>query len=66
MVTATVTAKELADLLKKVNVIEVAKASEVCTKTIYRLRRQQNSPTLGTVQKILSGIAQVRASRAPE
>ena len=55
-----VTSKQLADLLATVNVEEVARAANVSTKTVYRLRHQQHSPTLATVEKILAAINSVR------
>lgn len=59
-----VTRKQLADMLATVNVEEVAKAANVSTKTIYRLRHQQHSPTLGTVEKIMGAIKAVRRASA--
>jgi DNA-binding phage protein len=46
-------------MLGRVNVEDVAKAAQVSTKTIYRLRHQKNSPTLGTVEKLLAAIKRV-------
>jgi len=54
------TRAELADLLRKVNVEALSKASGVSTKTIYRLRQAKNSPTLDTVEKLIDGEAKVR------
>ena len=55
-----VTSKQLAELLAAVNVEDVARAANVSTKTIYRLRHQQHSPTLDTVEKILAAIEAVK------
>jgi DNA-binding phage protein len=60
-----VTQQQLADMLAGVNVEDVARAADVSTKTIYRLRRKQHSPTLGTVEKILAAIAVVQAPAVP-
>ena len=53
-----VTSKQLADMLRAVNVAEVAKASGVSTKTIYRIRQRPDeySPTLETAGKLLDAI----------
>lgn len=58
-----VTRDELAALLADVNVEELARASGVATKTIYRLRHTANSPNLETVEKLLSGMRKIRAVR---
>jgi DNA-binding phage protein len=55
-----VTRQQLADRLKLVNVREVAREAGVSTKTIYRLRHSQNSPSLDTVERILSAIKRVK------
>jgi DNA-binding phage protein len=59
-----VTQKQLAEMLGRVNVEDVAKAAKVSTKTIYRLRHQKNSPTLDTVERLLAAIK--RVERAAE
>jgi DNA-binding phage protein len=59
-----VTQQQLADMLAGVNVEDVARAANVSTKTIYRLRHMQHSPTLGTVEKILGAIAVVKAQES--
>ena len=51
-----VTSDKLAELLLTVNVEDVAREADVSTKTIYRLRHKQHSPTLDTVQRILDAI----------
>lgn len=51
-----VTSKQLADMLRAVNVHEVATAAGVSTKTIYRLRHQQNLPNMATVVRLLDAI----------
>ena len=60
-----VTQQQLADMLLDVNVEAVAKAANVSTKTVYRLRHQQHSPTLGTVERILRAIEAVKSATAP-
>lgn len=60
-----VTQQQLADMLLGVNVEAVAKAANVSTKTVYRLRHQQHSPTLGTVERILRAIEAVKSATAP-
>lgn len=51
-----VTPKQLAEMLQQVNVGEVAKATGLSTKTIYRLRNQEHAPNLETVLKLLDAI----------
>ena len=55
-----VTSQQLAEMLSTVNVEDVARAANLSTKTIYRLRHQQHSPTLDTVQRILTAISEVK------
>ncbi len=56
--------EQLAEMLRGVNVAEVAKAANVSTKTIYRLRHQLNAPNMATVNKLLAAIkAQKMASK---
>lgn len=57
-----VTQQQLADLLQDVNVEEVARAAKVSTKTIYRLRHQQNFPNMATVVRLLDAI---KATKKP-
>lgn len=57
-----VTPEQLAELLRGVNVAEVAKAANVSTKTVYRLRHQSNLPNMQTVQKLLDAI---KATKQP-
>ena len=51
-----VTPKELSDLLHGVNVAAIAKAANVSTKTVYRLRHQDHSPNMQTVHRLLAAI----------
>jgi DNA-binding phage protein len=46
-----------------VNVREVAREADVSTKTIYRLRNKQNSPTLDTVEQIVAAVRRLRTKR---
>ncbi len=57
-----VTSQQLAELLRGVNVGEVATAAGVSTKTIYRLRHQQNLPNMATVVRLLDAI---KAAKKP-
>ena len=60
------TPEELAELLRDVNVAEVAKAANVSTKTVYRLRKPdptgKTAPNLKTVQRLLDAI---KATKKP-
>lgn len=58
-----ITRDQLADLLGKVNVEDVAREAGVSTKTIYRLRHKRNSPTLDTVADIVAAVARLKARR---
>jgi DNA-binding phage protein len=58
-----VTPEQLAELLRGVNVAEVAKAANVSTKTVYRLRHQSNLPNMQTVQKLLDAIKATKPAR---
>lgn len=55
-----VTRDELADILCGLNVEDVAREANVATKTIYRLRHKQNSPTLDTVAAILAAVERIK------
>lgn len=57
-----VTPEQLAELLRGVNVAEVARAANVSTKTIYRLRQEKHAPNMATVRKLLDAI---KASKKP-
>ncbi len=59
-----VTSDKLAELLLTVNVEDVAREADVSTKTIYRLRHKQHSPTLDTVQRILDAIDRLNEPEA--
>jgi transcriptional regulator with XRE-family HTH domain len=58
------TSHELAETLKQFRVEDVAQRSGVSVKTIYRLRHQQHSPTLDTVEKLLKAIDEIRKAAA--
>lgn len=58
------TRSDLAALLLKVSVEDVARESGLSVKTIYRLRQQQNSPTLETAEKVVSAIRRINAVKA--
>ena len=51
-----VTPKQLSEMLRGVNVAEIAKAANVSTKTVYRLRHQDHSPNMQTVHRLLAAI----------
>jgi DNA-binding phage protein len=57
------TRDELADLLKRVDVVDVAREAKVSTKTVYRLRHKANAPTLDTVERIVSAVRKLNAMR---
>lgn len=58
-----VTRDELADLLKRVDVNQVAREAKLSTKTVYRLRHKANSPTLDTVERLVSAVRKLNAMR---
>lgn len=51
---------QLSDLLKQVNVKEIAREAKVSTKTIYRLRSKANYPTYSTVEKIIDAARRLK------
>lgn len=55
------TRDQLAELLRDVNVNRLAQESGVATKTIYRLRHKDHAPTLDTVERLMTGLARIRA-----
>lgn len=57
------TRDELAELLKRVDVVDVAREANVSTKTVYRLRHKANAPTLDTVERIVSAVRKLNALR---
>ena len=61
---AMMTRDQLADLLQTVNVKAVAREAALSTKTIYRLRHRQHSPSLDTVEKILAAVERVQHNKA--
>lgn len=60
------TRDQLAELLAEVRVEDVAREANVSTKTIYRLRHKQNSPTLDTVEQIVSAVQRIKAGQAKQ
>jgi DNA-binding phage protein len=58
------TRESLADLLRDVRVIDVAREAAVCTKTIYRLRHQAHAPTLTTLERVLKAVERVKERKA--
>lgn len=54
------TRSKLADLLKGVNVREVANEAEVSTKTIYRLRHQANAPSVDMAEKLAQAVERIK------
>lgn len=57
------TRAELADLLRSVNVVDVAKAAKVSTKTVYRLRHQKNAPSIDTALKLIEAAKRLPKKR---
>lgn len=55
------TRDQLAELLATVRVEDVAREAKLSTKTIYRLRHKQHSPTLDTVADIVAAIERIKA-----
>lgn len=65
--TTLLTRSDLAAMLAKANVEQVAKESGVSAKTIYRLRHQKHAPTLDTADKLLAALRRINALQpAPE
>lgn len=62
------TKHQLAELLREVNVVAVAREAGVATKTIYRLRHpdkeQAPSPTLRTVEAVVAAVNRLRSKEA--
>jgi DNA-binding phage protein len=56
------TRDELAQLLRTVNVEDVAREADVSIKTVYRLRHRQHSPTLDTVERLVAAVKRVKAA----
>ena len=63
-----VTPEQLAELLRGVNVAEVAKAANVSTKTVYRLRQYDPAgdwaPNFSTVRDLAAAVRQIKAAPA--
>lgn len=55
------TRDDLATLLMRVNVEDVAREAGVSTKTIYRLRHKQTAPSIDTVERILVAVRRLSA-----
>lgn len=67
------TLDSLVELLQGVNVEKVAKAANVSTKTVYRIRQRARnsqgkviSPTLDTVRDLIAAVHAVKAEEARE
>lgn len=58
------TTDQLADLLRTVNVNDLAAEANVSTKTIYRLRHKLNSPTLGTVESLVAAVRRLKGRKS--
>ena len=54
--------EQLAEVLSSVRVEDVAREAGVSTKTIYRLRHRENSPTMDTVASILAAVERLKAA----
>jgi predicted transcriptional regulator len=54
------TRSKLADLLKKVNVREVADEANVSTKTIYRLRHQETAPSVDVAERLALAVERIK------
>ncbi len=61
-----VTPEQLAAMLREVNVADVAKAADVSTKTVYRIRQnpQKYSPTLQTAARLIDAVKALKAKPA--
>ncbi len=61
------TPEQLAELLRGVNVAEVAKAADVSTKTVYRLRQYnpdgKAQPSLTTIRKLAAAVEAQKPAR---
>lgn len=60
MMFGMLTRDDLAQILRSVNVNDVARLSGLSTKTIYRLRHKVHSPTLDTVDAILGAVRKLK------
>jgi DNA-binding phage protein len=59
------TKQTLSDLLMTVPVEEVARESGLSTKTIYRLRNQENAPRLDTIESVVAAVRRIAPRRKP-
>lgn len=57
------TKQTLSDLLMTVPVEAVARESGLSTKTIYRLRNQENAPRLDTVEHVVAAVRRIVSQR---
>lgn len=53
--------EQLSDLLRQVNAQTLAAEAGVNIKTIYRLRRGENSPRLELVERLISACRKIKA-----
>ena len=62
-----VTPHELAEMLRGVNVAAIAKAADVSTKTIYRIRQRPDeySPTLSTASRLIEAVKSASKKAKP-
>ena len=56
------TRDQLAELLQKVSVDDLAREAGISTKTIYRLRHKAHAPTLDTVEQIVAALERMKAA----
>jgi len=57
------TRDQLAELLLRYSVEDVAREAGISAKTIYRLRHKQNAPTLDTVAAIVAAVKRLKPLR---
>ena len=55
-----ITQKHLAEMLKTVSATEIARLSGVSRKTVYRLRNLENSPSLKTIEALVSAVQSMK------
>lgn len=59
-----ITRDQLAELLRRTNVNDLAREAQVSTKTVYRLRNKQHAPTLDTVERLLVAVKRMDERQA--
>ena len=59
-----ITRDQLAELLRRTNVNDLAREAQVSTKTVYRLRNKQHAPTLDTVERLLVAVKRIDERQA--